>query len=145
MSHVVYFCCLGAVGKGAVPYLQVGSGSDHLEGSLLRAKRIARTQPKPLVFIDGCHTIALGPKETYNLVQAFVERGGAGVIGTDVTIFEPLACDFALGFLRRFLAGVPADEAVRTTRLELLKTGNPLGLVYTPFVLAGLALVEKTL
>ena len=43
---------------------------------------------------------------------------------------------------QRFLSGVPIGEAVRGTRLALLKAGNPLGLVYIPFVMASLRMVE---
>jgi hypothetical protein len=64
----------------------------------------------------------------------------AGVIGTEITIFEPLACTFAEKFAALFLAGVPIGEAVRRVRLAILSEENPLGLVYIPFVLASAAL-----
>jgi hypothetical protein len=35
--------------------------------------------------------------------------------------------------------------AIRNTRLKLLERGNPLGLVYVPFALAGLAIDEEAL
>ena len=142
-SHLVYFYCHGGLASH-VPYLQVGSNA-YIEGSNLRAYRIYWDSPRPLVFTSGCHTTALDPEQAINLVQDFISTGGAGVIGTEITIFEPLACDFAEECLRRFLAGgVSIGEAVRGARLKLLKEGNPLGLVYIPFVLPSLHLLEQS-
>ena len=139
--HVIYFYCHG-VSVGNTPFLQVGNGDEFIEGSNLRAFRIRWDDPRPLVFINGCHTTALDPEQAFNLVQAFVNRGGAGVIGTEITVFEPLASVFAEECLRLFLSGKASiGEAIRSTRLKLLKEeGNPLGLVYTPFVIPSLYL-----
>ena len=64
--------------------------------------------------------------------------GASGVIGTEITVFETLAGPFALAFWRHALSGtIGVGEAIRRARLELLQAGNPLGLVYTPFVFAG--------
>jgi hypothetical protein len=67
-------------------------------------------------------------------------HGAAGVIGTEITVFEPLARAFAEACLRRFLEGATLGAAVRGARLELLGQGNPLGLAYIPFALPGLRL-----
>jgi hypothetical protein len=99
--------------------------------------------PCPLIFINGCHTTALEPEKAVEFVSAFIERAAAGVIGTEITIFEPLACAFAEECLKHFLQAVPNGDAVRIARLALLQKGNPLGLVYIPFVLPGLHLVEQ--
>jgi predicted hotdog family 3-hydroxylacyl-ACP dehydratase len=141
-AHIIYFYCHGGLANN-VPYLQVGSGNDYIEGSNLRAYGISWDNPRPLVFINGCHTTALDPEQAINLVQDFVNTGGAGVIGTEITIFEPLACGFAEECLRLFLSGNSSiGEAVRSARLKLLKEGNPLGLVYTPFVIPSLRLKD---
>ena len=66
-----------------------------------------------------------------------------GVIGTEITIFEPLATAFAEACLGHFLDGVPIGKAIRLARLKLLQDGNPLGLVYIPFAVSSLALVEE--
>ena len=71
------------------------------------------------------------------------------MIGTEITIFEPLAVKFAEECLQRFLGappykeGMPIGEAVRGARLELLRLGNPLGLVYIPFVMASLRMLSS--
>ncbi len=142
--HLVYFYCHGGIANN-VPYIQVGPEDERgITRDNLRFKRIRWDDTRPLVFINGCHTTALTPEVALEFVSAFVENAAAsGVMGTEITIFEPLACAFAEGFLHRFLAGVPIGEAVRGTRLALLKAGNPLGLVYIPFVMASLRMVER--
>ena len=138
-AHVIYFYCHGVKGANKALYLQVGGGDEYIEGSNLRSRRIYWDDPKPLVFINGCQTTAVEPEQALNLVQDFIGTGGAGVIGTEVTVFESLACDFAEEFLRLFLEGnMPAGEAIRKSRLKLLKEMNPLGLVYTSYAIPSL-------
>jgi hypothetical protein len=97
------------------------------------------------VFINGCNTTSLEPKAAFDFVSSFVQEvHAAGVIGTEITVFEPLARAFAEAALERFLNGAPIGEAVRQARLSLLKDGNPLGLVYVPFVIGSLRLVSQT-
>jgi len=57
---------------------------------------------------------------------------------------EPGARDVAEDCLRRFLRGDSIGSAIRNARLTLLKEGNPLGLVYIPFALSGLSVVDET-
>ena len=140
-SQIVYFYCHGGVLDGT-PYIQVGPVDEQgITADLLFTEQIRWTEPRPLVFINGCRTTALEPEKALEFVRPLVqESGAAGVIGTEITVFEPLATVFAKECLSRFLLGVPIGEAVRCARLALLKEGNPLGLVYIPFVLAGLRL-----
>lgn len=142
--HLVYFYCHGGVSETR-PYLQVGSDkSGNISPSNLRAKKIFWDTPRPLVFINGCHTTALEPEKAIEFISAFIETAdAAGVVGTEITIFEPLATAFAEDCLRRFLDGTPIGESVRTARLKLLKDGNPLGLVYIPYVMANLRLMQQ--
>jgi len=143
--HLIYFYCHGGLDHN-MPYLQVGSGEEYIDKSNLRAHGIYWDSPQPLVFINGCHTTDLDPEQTINLVEAFVRRGGVGVIGTEITIFEPLACSFAEECLRQFMVEkLSIGEAIRKSRLKLLKEGNPLGLVYTPFVLPSLHILEQSI
>jgi hypothetical protein len=144
--HVTYFYCHGGSGPEG-PFLRVGSRSEPgLERVLLRnANRERMKAPRTLVVINGCRTAALEPEQAMELVTAFVQNVGAmGVIGTEVTIFEELATVFGARLLARLRDGVEVGEAVRRTRLSLLKDGNPLGLVYLPFVAADARLVPST-
>lgn len=144
-SHIVYFYCHGGVeGVARVPYIQVGPMTDpKIARDTLRSARISWSSPRSLVFINGCHTTDLEPDRAIDLVSGFVETAGAsGVIGTEITVFEPLATAFAEHFMRAFLRdGLAVGEAVRRARLRLLQTElNPLGLVYVPFAVASLKL-----
>jgi hypothetical protein len=86
---------------------------------------------------------AVEPEKVVELVGAL---GGtahaAGVIGTEITAFEPMATVFGLEYMKRFLHGSRVGEAIRGVRLALLAAGNPLGLVYVPFALGTLRLAR---
>jgi hypothetical protein len=153
--QVLYFYCHGGVKANSMfPFLQVGAKED-LEDEInvpnWRTQRIEWSGPNPLVFINGCHTTSLNPEVALDFVSSFVQMSGAaGVIGTEITIFEPLAVKFAEECFKRFVGAPPFTEkmpigrAVRGARLELLRQGNPLGLVYIPYAVASLRLQEKT-
>ena len=141
--HVVYFYCHGGL-DGTIPYIHVGPATDRgITADNLLAYDILWEEPRPLIFINGCHTTALEPDSAIDLVSAFVTNTyAAGVIGTEITIFEPIAVAFAEECLRRFLVDRQTiGEAVRGARLKMLKDKNPLGLVYIPYVIPSLKLV----
>ena len=137
--HIVYFYCHGGIVRKA-PYLQVGT-KDLIQRSNLFAYEIVWDAPRPLVFINGCHTTAVEPQQALEFISPLITYSqSAGVIGTEITIFEELATVFAEEFFRRFYGGESIGEAIRNSRLKLLASGNPLGLVYIPFVISGLKL-----
>ncbi len=141
-SQVVYFYCHGGLSK-TKPFLSVGPPTGpRINRDNLRNERIRWQKVRPLVFINGCHTTALTPEHAINFVSGFVEVShAAGVIGTEITIYEPIAVAFADACLYRFLLSRQTiGDAVRGARLSMLKEGNPLGLVYIPYVMAGLKL-----
>lgn len=143
--QLVYFYCHG-VERDSLPFIRVGSeqSDDYLAPDNLRAYRIDWEDARPLVFLNGCHTAALTPERALSFVRTFVEQVGAsGVIGTEITIFEPLAQRFAELFCKRFLEGIPLGRAMREARLGLLAERNPLGLVYIGHAYADLALVKS--
>ena len=126
-AHLVYFYCHGGLQEG-VPFIQVGPLEERgITKDLLVDQDIFwESQPRPLIFINGCHTTALEPEQAYDLVTGFVEMANAaGVIGTEITVFEPLAVGFAEECLSHFLNHVPIGEAVRLARLKLLGEKNP--------------------
>jgi len=143
-AHLVYFFCHGLLVDG-IPALAVGPSNaiagitpDNIQDGSMFWKNT-----HPLVILNGCSTAALEPRLALNLVDAFVRDAyAAGVIGTEVTIFPPLAIGFAEEFLARFLDhDEPLGEAVRQSRLRLLARGNPLGLVYIAYAAPRLVLV----
>lgn len=150
VPHLIYFYCHGGVKAGSNnPFLQIGE-KDELDPNNWGFEGIEWSGPNPLVFINGCHTTSLSPEVTLDFVSSFVQTSGAaGVIGTEITIFEPLAVRFAEECFKRFIGVPPHKEkmpigrAVRGARLELLRQGNPLGLVYIPYAVASLRLEKK--
>lgn len=140
--HVVYLYCHGGTVNN-VPYIQIGPLDDKvITRDNLRNEKIHWRTPRPLIFINGCRTAALEPARALEFVTALMGIAAAGVVGTEITLFEPLAVAFAEHSLKQFLAEVQLGEAMRNTRLALLKSGNPLGLIYTSYALAGLRLVN---
>ncbi len=96
---------------------------------------------RPLVFLNACRSVGLDPELLGGFVQAFVDHGAAGVIGTEVRVWEPLATAFAERFLEKFLTCEPVGVILRDLRHELLRCHNPLGLVYTNYCSADLHLI----
>ena len=142
-SHLIYFYCHGGVNQEKVPFLAVGSDDANISPDIFLAYGISWADPRPLVFINGCHTTAITPDIALQFVNPFVqEADAAGVIGTEITVFEPLASTFAEECLKRFFDGDQIGDAVRGARLALLKKCNPLGLAYVPFVLPSLRLSQ---
>ena len=142
-SQAIYFYCHGGR-NGQTPFIKVGDlKGPELRRSTLRDKKVKWSQSRPLVFINGCHTTDLEPDKAFDLVSGFIRTAGAsGVIGTEITIFERLAVDFAEEFFRAFTReGKSVAESIKIARIHLLKAKlNPLGLVYVPFALANLCL-----
>jgi hypothetical protein len=99
---------------------------------------------KPLVIINGCHTAGFSPRALSPFVRVFMGRKASGVIGTEIDVWEPFASEFARLFLKAFLGGASAGEAMRQARLQMLSINNPLGLVYTLFAGAQLRLKKPT-
>ncbi|MFD5829285.1 hypothetical protein [Lentzea sp. NPDC060358] len=67
-----------------------------------------------------------------HLVDAFVNRAGAaGVICPEVPVDQGMAGWVSGMLLARLAGGMPAGEAVRQTRWEMLSRGNVLGLALT--------------
>lgn len=95
----------------------------------------------PLVFLNGCGTVGFSPDALSPFINKLVnDLGAAGVIGTEVTVWEELATVVAEMFLKNFLAGDSAGEALLKVRRALLVDNNPLGLIYTLYAPAHLLL-----
>jgi hypothetical protein len=159
--QLVYFYCHGGTAEfvlsqqggvkelhATTPYIRVGPNrSEVIEPSDIPAWEFSWPnwhRSRPLVIINGCHTVGLTPKLALSFADQFVRiAGAAGVIGTEITIFEPLARNFAEPFLEAFLQGGPENsvgQLVKKFRLDLLQKLNPLGLVFTPYCYADLHL-----
>jgi hypothetical protein len=145
-SHIVYFYCHGGYHKDT-PYIKIGAKDDPeiSPTDLIQPFRPTRKKwmnPRPIVFMNGCHTVGMDPKLILDFPSTFVVSLNAiGVMGTEISIFESLACAFAEEWLTHFLVkGESAGEATLKTRLNLLQKGNPLGLIYSLYADAHLRL-----
>jgi hypothetical protein len=121
---------------GRKPHLEFGDG-------IIRPEHLAADpwSHHPLVFLNGCFTAGFRPDALSPFISRLVEdRAASGVIGTEITVFEPFAAELALLFLARFLAGQSAGDALLEARRILLARRNPLGLVYTLYAAADLRL-----
>lgn len=146
LSQLIYFYCHGGQAKDGTPYLEVGprNAPAKITRTTLFDEKILWQKNPPLIFLNGCHTTALDPEKVMDLVTGFRECNAAGIIGTEITIFESLARCFAEEFLEHFFSGEEVGEAIRLARLWVLKKQkNPLGLVYIPFVLSSISLVKQ--
>jgi hypothetical protein len=126
---VIYFYCHGLDDP---PRLSIGQ-DEPLNPSDLNLFD-TRWNNAPLVFVNGCHTLAFSPESLSPFISRFVEdHGAAGVIGTEISVWEELAGEVAHEFFTRLLQGENAGQAMLHTRRRLLRKRNPLGLVYTLF------------
>lgn len=101
-------------------------------------------QRKPLVVLNGCHTVERTSGTLSNFVESFINRAGAsGVIGTEVALDQAMAGHMMGIFMQRMRLGDGVGEALRQTRWQLLRLGNVMGLAYTPYCLAELSLRNR--
>jgi DNA-binding protein Alba len=142
--HLVYFYCHGSEDKN-LQYIRIGTKTEpKLEPTSLTNESIRWEEPRPMVFINGCHTVALKPELILTWATTFVASlNASGVMGTEITIFSSLATAYAEEWLNRFIHGEPAGKATLETRLKLLETGNPMGLVYNLYANAFLQLKKE--
>jgi hypothetical protein len=145
---VIYFFCHARGGemeepRTDPPFLEFQI-SDAAQAQYIRPQDLAyktRWSHGPLIFLNACGTIGYTPSALSPFLKALVDgRGASGILGTEVPVAEYLAGEVALSFFRRFEKGESAGSALLEVRRELLGKKNPLGLVYTLFAAAALAI-----
>jgi len=95
----------------------------------------------PLVVLNGCHTTEATSGTLNSFVAAFTQWAAAsGVVGTEVAIEQGLAGWAMEEMLADLASGATVGEALRHVRWAMLRRGNVMGLAYTPYCLANLAL-----
>lgn len=144
---VVYFYCHAYIDRLDLPgrpqpNLDFGHrlSGDIIVSADLQGAAWAR---KPLVFLNGCGTVGFSPAATSGFVTSFIQgRKASAVVGTEVTVWPELAGAVALAFLQEFIGDkhLSAGKALRNARRQLLLKNNPLGLVYTLYGSADLAI-----
>ena len=155
----VYFLCHGDIDPDRTPFISIGEHQDHLEykiypGTLDQWSRLPKSQDgldldawqntRPLVFINGCHTLQMQPGIVLNFLTAFSDLGASAIIGTEVSMRADMAMAVAETIFLRVANGMEIGQAVREMRWEFVNRGNLLGLAYTPYSLANLHIEYKT-
>ncbi len=151
--ELVYFYCHGdrkqlAALEGPSPVLEIGDGEYIATGDIVAWASIEGGWPpehwqatKPLIFINGCHTAEVTPVQAADFVKAFMGAGAAGVVGTEIMLDQPVASEAAEELLATLLGdGSTVGSALQTMRRTLLAKGNVMGLAYTAYCSASLAL-----
>jgi hypothetical protein len=147
---IAYFYCHGrAATETAKARIEVGKADPIEPRQIITWHRTAwKSVPdhwkktRPLVFLNGCHTGDLLPQTPVNFVDSFSLVGASGVVATEVTLDQAMASEASEVFFKH-LAGTPGmgvGEALRRTRVHFLGKGNMLGLAYTAYCRAELAL-----
>jgi hypothetical protein len=134
-----------AGGKLELALIEVGKENERITSSDIttyqRVGRIHWTDTRPLVFINGCHTVELSPDALIGFVDTFIQAEAGGVVGTEVTVTPDLADEVAELFLSYLLEeNATVGQAIRRMRCDLLAKGNLMGLAYTPYCSADLQL-----
>jgi hypothetical protein len=98
---------------------------------------------RPLVVLNGCESVGGAANVTSRLFTALVsDRGASCLLATQTRVCSKLAEEVGRVFLREFLGGRTAGEALLTVRQSLLSRRNPLGLVYMLYGPADLKLAN---
>ena len=148
---ILYFLCHGER-RGNETLLGLGesdriSPKDLMGWVDVAARREGRymwTDPQPFVFINACQSLAIAPEDLVSYVAAFIGKAHAvGVVGTEIKVEQNQAMDLAEAFFGVLLQpGATVEDALRQVRLAFLADGNLLGLAYTPYCFADLAVAR---
>lgn len=141
-QHVYYFYCHGEM-ENSKFRLKLGFGDDphYLAAADLDLTEIDwPDQPMPLVFINGCETMAVLPEQIHDFLSVLKQLGASGVIGTEVKVWTDLARPFGSRVLNHILNGKSVGETFLEIRKDMLRRYNPLGLLYNYYSPANLHL-----
>lgn len=100
-------------------------------------------QPKPLFILNGCQTTAITPELVHGFLEKLRLLGASGVVGTEIPVVVDLAAPVGSLLMYFMLTGSSIGEAFLKLRSQLLRQGNPLGLVYTYYAPADLHLHQE--
>jgi len=141
---LVYFFCHGGSSAGKAWLGVGGSPLEKISPPDLRAWNITWPLSRPLVFINGCDTVAARPSDLATFNEGFRYCKASGVIGTEIQIPVELGREVGTTLFGHIVGDrLSVGEAVRRLRLDLLSRFNPLGLAYSPYCLARLRLAGR--
>jgi len=84
----------------------------------------------PLVVLNACKTANMNSVNIHYFAGDFIRYGALGVIATEAEVPDDLAADFTKHLYDHLLNEKFLGESVLLARQELLKRGNPVGLLY---------------
>jgi len=138
---VVYFYCHGKrediPGGYPRPLLEIGRDEliapEDIAAWSEKWPDCAWRDPRPLIFMNGCHTSELTPDLLTDFVTTFGDVNAAGSIGTEVALTQLVASEAAELIFAAFNGPYNVAAAMRLMRWNLLRKGNVMGLNYTPY------------
>jgi len=150
---LIYYYCHGfrETGYETTTYLSVGDG-EKITVNDFKAYYYSwysqygldeyKKKTKSLVFINACHSIEINPDTLGSFLESFIgTEFASGIIGTEVSVDQTLAMNFAEKFFTGFVKeGKSVGEAIHQARMANLAKQNLFGLVYTPYCFADLRL-----
>jgi CHAT domain-containing protein len=93
----------------------------------------------PLVFLNACGSSKVTPEGVSSFPSMFLRIGSRGVIGTETSVPDLAAAEFAREFYTRFFKGFTLGEALFDARMRLLRNRfNPIGALYSAYANADL-------
>ncbi|MBN1640823.1 MAG: CHAT domain-containing protein [Anaerolineae bacterium] len=141
--HLYYFYCHGEQ-RGVRFGLLLGPEEDPAPIYASNLAHVRWGEPRPLVVLNGCETLAPADDQIHLLLHAFRTPGASGVIGTQIKVKEELAQQVGQLVLAAFFGGCSIGEAFLAMRRRLLRDGNPLGLAYSCHAPASLHVHDST-
>jgi len=114
------------------------TGASEITEHDLRNVRFFKSQAKPLVFLNMCHSADLMPGMSSGLARVFLDREAGAVIGTECPVTAQFADAFAREMLDQLLDGKRLGEALLEARRGFHESRNPLALLYTVYGSANL-------
>lgn len=147
---LVYLYCHAEGDKQAGPWPPVLRFAARDPAGELREGRLESSEltgpewsHRPVVVLNGCGTAAFSVEALSRFVTQFVRGRRAGaVLGTEITMWEQLATEVGASFIQAVLRGETVGSALLRIRRDLLARHNPLGLAYTLYGPAELALAS---
>ncbi len=129
--HVAHFACHALYDeKDQVnSFIQLSNGIRiSLDDLAQEPKTVIRDFP--LVVLNACKTGQVNPMDVRYFAGDFIKYGALGVVATEAAVPDGLAADFTCHLYRHLLKGTYLGESVLRTRQELMRRGNPAGLLY---------------
>jgi hypothetical protein len=97
------------------------------------------TIEKPMVFFNSCGTTVLDPASASSFISPFYQNENSCIIATAGNVPDRLAADLSRCFYVELFTGSTVGEGLHRAKWRILEDwGNPMGLLYSIHVNAGL-------